>query len=324
MTLLPFLLRVLLLSLRGALGLVSMRPATSSEPFSPLLRLPSHDMQNPIEGFAPLVTSISGVAQFYEMIESIRLGELIVPIFFAPWCRASKGTESEFKRMAIQIGDSQQQQHPTICFMQPDWEENHLFCKTIGVSALPLVKMPTSEGEIEINSREPKKVALLKVKLDEWTVKLVVNVPCGGGKVSNQQFQLRRHSMASARGTGAVRMTATPATTLGIPPKMAGGITINKPPSKDVAPPEGKTNTRSGGGAKFRVLLFNDPVNTKEYVARVLMTKSGLTEDSAFQCMMQAHKMGMGLVGIWLRERAEAIASELQDAGLSVTMAPDE
>lgn len=120
-------------------------------------------------------------------------------------------------------------------------------------------------------------------------------------------------------------MTAIPsATTVRTSPKVVRGITINKPPAKQLAPPEGKTNTRSGGGAKFQVLLFNDPVNTKEYVARILMTKSGLTEESAFQCMMQAHKMGMGLIGIWLRERAEAITSELQDSGLSVTMVPDE
>ena len=105
---------------------------------------------------------------------------------------------------------------------------------------------------------------------------------------------------------------------------MVGGVTINKPPSKQLAPPKGDTKARAGGGAKFRVLLFNDPVNTKEYVARMLMTKSGLTEDSAFQCMMQAHKIGMGLVGIWLRERAEAITKELQEAGLTVTMIPDE
>jgi hypothetical protein len=69
---------------------------------------------------------------------------------------------------------------------------------------------------------------------------------------------------------------------------MAGGITIDKPstiksPVRQVAPPDESTNTRGGGGAKFRVILFNDPVNTKEFVARALMTKAGLDEGSAFQ-----------------------------------------
>lgn len=168
-------LGVLLLSLpRGTLGFVPMRLITSSKSFSPLLQLPLHDMQNPMEGFAraPLVTSISGGAQFNETVESIGPGELLVIKFFAPWCRACKGLEPKFKRMAMQIGDSQQQQHPTIRFMQLDWEENRLFCKAIGVSALPLVKMYTAEGEVESFPCGPKKIELLKAKLDEWTVKL--------------------------------------------------------------------------------------------------------------------------------------------------------
>ena len=79
---------------------------------------------------------------------------------------------------------------------------------------------------------------------------------------------------------------------------VGGGITIDRPttikaPARQGAPPDDETNTRSGGGAKFRVILFNDPVNTKEFVARALMTKAGLDEGSAFQCMTQAHKFGM-------------------------------
>ena len=54
------------------------------------------------------------------------------------------------------------------------------------------------------------------------------------------------------------------------------------------------------------------------------MTKAGLNEGTAFECMMQAHKNGMGLIGIWLQERSEAITTELTTAGLMVTMVPDE
>ena len=54
------------------------------------------------------------------------------------------------------------------------------------------------------------------------------------------------------------------------------------------------------------------------------MTKAGLDEAQAFQCMMMAHKIGMGLVGIWMRERAEAVNSELATAGLMATMIPEE
>ena len=73
-----------------------------------------------------------------------------------------------------------------------------------------------------------------------------------------------------------------------MPARMAGGITIDKPttiksPVRQVAPPDESTNTRGGGGAKYRVVLFNDPVNTKEFVARALMNRAGLDEGSAFQ-----------------------------------------
>ena len=71
-------------------------------------------------------------------------------------------------------------------------------------------------------------------------------------------------------------------------------------------------------------MLFNDPVNTKEYVARMLMTKCGLTEGSAFQCMQQAHQHGMGLVGIWLKEVAEMHTAQLGEGGLTVTMVPED
>lgn len=77
---------------------------------------------------------------------------------------------------------------------------------------------------------------------------------------------------------------------------MAGGTTIDRPGitidrpktvikklNKQGAPPENDTDDHGGGGTKYRVLLLNDPVNTKEYVARVLMTKAGLSERIAFQ-----------------------------------------
>mmetsp|Transcript_3424 Transcript_3424/g.7132 ORF Transcript_3424/g.7132 Transcript_3424/m.7132 type:complete len:159 (-) Transcript_3424:182-658(-) len=104
----------------------------------------------------------------------------------------------------------------------------------------------------------------------------------------------------------------------------AGGATIIKPPARQLAPPKNEQKTGPGGGAKYKLLLFNDPMNTKEYVARILMTKCGLNEGSAFQCMMQAHQSGMGLIGIWMREVAEMHTKQCQEAGLSVEMVPND
>lgn len=96
------------------------------------------------------------------------------------------------------------------------------------------------------------------------------------------------------------------------------------PVKKGTAPPKITNDDRGGGGAKYRVLLFNDPVNTKEYVARMLMTKCKLSENKAFDCMSQAHQHGMGLVGIWLKDVAEKYTVSLQNEGLAVTMVPNE
>ena len=84
--------------------------------------------------------------------------------FWAPWCRACKGLEPKYKRIA--------DQYPSLSFKQLNWEEHRAFCKEIGVTALPLVKFFTSDGEVESFPCGPKKVELLRGKLDEWSVKL--------------------------------------------------------------------------------------------------------------------------------------------------------
>mmetsp|Transcript_1636 Transcript_1636/g.3505 ORF Transcript_1636/g.3505 Transcript_1636/m.3505 type:complete len:137 (+) Transcript_1636:350-760(+) len=53
-------------------------------------------------------------------------------------------------------------------FLEMNWEENRNFCKEIGVQALPMVKMFTKDGEVESFPCGPKKVELLRAKLDEW------------------------------------------------------------------------------------------------------------------------------------------------------------
>lgn len=68
-----------------------------------------------------------------------------------------------------------------------------------------------------------------------------------------------------------------------------GGATVIKPPARQLAPPDTDRKTGAGGGAKFRILLFNDPVNTKEYVARILMTKCGVNEGGLNLLLPRAH-----------------------------------
>lgn len=93
-------------------------------------------------------------------------------------------------------------------------------------------------------------------------------------------------------------------------------------PKRQMVPPDTRKSTAGGGGAKFSVILFNDPVNTKEHVARCLMVQAGLSEGEAFECMMQAHQSGMGVVGTYFREIAEHHTTQLTQEGLTVSMVP--
>jgi thioredoxin-like negative regulator of GroEL len=62
-------------------------------------------------------------------------------VFRAPWCRACKGLEPKYKQVAHKYPKA-------ISFKQLNWEDNRDFCKTIGVTALPLVKFFTRDGEV--------------------------------------------------------------------------------------------------------------------------------------------------------------------------------
>ena len=64
------------------------------------------------------------------------------------------------------------------------------------------------------------------------------------------------------------------------------------------------STTRRGGRVPFSPTTLRratsvSQVNTREYVSRVLCTKVALTEGEAYDCMMQAHQMGMAVVGVY-------------------------
>ena len=63
-------------------------------------------------------------------------------------------------------------------------------------------------------------------------------------------------------------------------------------------------------------------MNTREYVSRVLCTKVALTEGEAYDCMMQAHQMGMAVVGVYQFEVAENYCSQMKESGLVAAVKP--
>eukprot|EP00285_Hemiselmis_virescens_P020049 CAMPEP_0173388874 /NCGR_PEP_ID=MMETSP1356-20130122/11077_1 /TAXON_ID=77927 ORGANISM="Hemiselmis virescens, Strain PCC157" /NCGR_SAMPLE_ID=MMETSP1356 /ASSEMBLY_ACC=CAM_ASM_000847 /LENGTH=196 /DNA_ID=CAMNT_0014345879 /DNA_START=272 /DNA_END=862 /DNA_ORIENTATION=+ len=70
-------------------------------------------------------------------------------------------------------------------------------------------------------------------------------------------------------------------------------------------------------GKKYKVLLFNDEKNTREFVIDTLIKViPGMTADKAKLITNEAHNNGMAVVGIWMFELAEAYSDILNSAGL--------
>jgi len=103
------------------------------------------------------------------------------------------------------------------------------------------------------------------------------------------------------------------------PGRGAGAGVLEKEPMQKKDPLAiGDEASRNDG--MFQVLLFNDEVNTREYVARCLVVVCGLAEGDAFSIMHKAHREGWAIIGIWGSEVAEMYTKMLQSKGLSVDM----
>ena len=85
---------------------------------------------------------------------------------------------------------------------------------------------------------------------------------------------------------------------------------VAEPPVKipDFAPaaPDFSSATSPKGGKKYKLLLFNDNVNRREYVAKILVQSvPDVTSADAYKIMQQAHKQGLAVVGTWVLELCE-------------------
>lgn len=98
-----------------------------------------------------------------------------------------------------------------------------------------------------------------------------------------------------------------------------------KTPDIQLAPTDPKGDEKSDKGKKFKLLLFNDTMNKREYVARILQQSvPGLTAADAYLIMQKAHKSGMAVVGVWVFELAEAYCDLLKAGGLIASVTEDE
>lgn len=86
-------------------------------------------------------------------------------------------------------------------------------------------------------------------------------------------------------------------------------------PDTQTAPSLRRSNVDPGKKAK--VLLLNDSANERSHVARVLQKVCPeLSPDQAWAIMMQAHKNGSAVVGIYPFEQGELICEMLRSNGL--------
>lgn len=100
----------------------------------------------------------------------------------------------------------------------------------------------------------------------------------------------------------------------------AGPATLDKTKADKKASPSKEKQRKKDKGWEIR--LYNDPFNKREFVARCLMTITGVSDGAAYQIMMQAHEKGIGVVGRYHLERAESYLSSLKSEGLMVDMIP--
>mmetsp|Transcript_87886 Transcript_87886/g.262073 ORF Transcript_87886/g.262073 Transcript_87886/m.262073 type:complete len:191 (-) Transcript_87886:99-671(-) len=98
-------------------------------------------------------------------------------------------------------------------------------------------------------------------------------------------------------------------------------LPVKEPPVKTTVTIPGadiKEEIKQKRAEKYRLLLFNDPLNKREFVARCLMTICLLKESDAYQVMMKAHREGVAVVGTYAFETAEAYCEGLKNKGLTV------
>src|SRR5574340_40896 len=68
---------------------------------------------------------------------------------------------------------------------------------------------------------------------------------------------------------------------------------------------EEKTELSTGKPSRYNVFLLNDDYTTMDFVVNILNTIFGKNLTEATQVMLQVHKKGVGLAGVYPREIAE-------------------
>ncbi|MEM4251328.1 MAG: ATP-dependent Clp protease adaptor ClpS [Candidatus Bathyarchaeia archaeon] len=75
-------------------------------------------------------------------------------------------------------------------------------------------------------------------------------------------------------------------------------------------------------GRPYNVILFNDEVHSMEEVVAQIIKATGYSKEKASNIMLEAHLTGRAVVWTGHRERAEHIASTLEEIRLGTKVEP--
>jgi ATP-dependent Clp protease adaptor protein ClpS len=90
----------------------------------------------------------------------------------------------------------------------------------------------------------------------------------------------------------------------------------------ETSSPEGDTALASD--LPWIVLVWNDPINTMEYVTLVFQKLFGYSKEKATSLMLDVHQKGRAVVSSGPKEKAEIDVFRLHEHGLWATMQHDE
>lgn len=74
------------------------------------------------------------------------------------------------------------------------------------------------------------------------------------------------------------------------------------------------------GGAQWKTVVWDDPVNLMTYVAKVFRQHFGYPAEKAHALMMEVHMLGKAVVSQGTREHMEADVRAMHSYGLNATL----
>ena len=144
------------------------------------------------------------------------------------------------------------------------------------------------------------------------TARIQTNVIPGSAAIPESPFRAAR-GMAGPRGEGGDWPLSSP-------PDLSPVLLPDPPPGRPPADPSKergrsvatKERAKSARPPRFKVLLYNDDYTPMEFVVQVLEHVFKKSPSAATQIMLQIHRGGMGVAGVFVLEIAETKSTSVQ------------